>query len=81
MFMVVVLFGVSILMFGILMSFSPERRASAFIRTPQQVKEIPNLVKKYGLDKPFYVQYVNWIKQISKGNFGYSVVASSPTLT
>lgn len=80
MFMVVVLFGVSVLMFGILMSFSPERRAAAFIRSPQQVKEIPNLVKKYGLDQPFYVQYVNWIREISNGNFGYSTVAASPTL-
>ncbi len=80
MFMVLVLFGVSVLMFGILMSFSPERRAAAFVRSPQQVKEIPNIVRKYGLDKPFYVQYVNWIKEISKGNFGYSIVASSPTL-
>ena len=78
--MVVVLFGVSILMFGILMTFSSERRAAAFIRSPQQVKEIPKLVKKYGLDKPFYVQYARWIKEISKGNFGYSTVAVSPTL-
>lgn len=75
-----VLFGVSVLMFSILMSFSPERRAAAYVRTPQQVKEIPKLVKKYGLDKPFYVQYVNWVREITRGNFGYSVVAASPTL-
>jgi len=80
MFMVVVLFGVSILMFGILMTFSPERRAAAFVKSPQQVKEIPKLVKKYGLDQPFYIQYARWIKEISHGNFGWSTVASSPTL-
>lgn len=80
MFMVLVLFGVSILMFGILMGFSPERRAAAYVRTPQQVKDIPAIVKTYGLDKPVYIQYFNWIKQISKGNFGYSTVAVSPTL-
>jgi peptide/nickel transport system permease protein len=78
-FMVFVLFGVSILMFGILMTFSPERRASAFVKSPQQVKEIPKLVKKYGLDQPFYIQYVRWMKEISHGNFGWSTVASSPT--
>jgi ABC-type dipeptide/oligopeptide/nickel transport system permease component len=76
----VVLFGVSILMFGILMTFSPERRAAAFVKSPQQVKEIPKLVKKYGLDQPFYIQYARWIKEISQGNFGWSTVASSPTL-
>ena len=78
--MVLVLFGVSILMFSILMSFSPERRAAAYVRSPQQVKEIPKLVKKYGLDQPFHIQYMNWLKQISQGNFGYSVTAASPTL-
>ncbi len=78
--MIVVLFGVSILMFGILMTFSPERRAAAFVKSPQQVKEIPKLVQKYGLDQPFYIQYARWIKEISKGNFGYSTVAASPTL-
>ena len=80
MFMVVVLFGVSMLMFSILLTFSPERRAAAFIQSPQQVKEIPRLIQKYGLDKPFHIQYARWIKEISKGNFGYSIVAASPAL-
>ncbi|MCP4020415.1 MAG: ABC transporter permease [Desulfobacteraceae bacterium] len=80
MFMVVVLFGVSVLMFSILMSFSPERRAVAYATSAKQIKEIPILVAKYGLDDPYHIQYIRWITQIFKGNFGYSTVASSPTL-
>ncbi len=73
-----VLFGVSILIFGILMTFSPERRAAAFINSPQQIKDIPEIVKQYGLDDPFYLQYIRWVKEVSSGNFGYSIVAARP---
>ena len=73
-----VLFGVSVLIFGILMTFSPERRAAAFVTTPQQAKDIPKLIKTFGLDDPFYVQYFRWIKEVFKGNLGWSLVAAQP---
>lgn len=75
-FLVFVLFGVSILIFGILMTFSPERRAAAFVSTPQQAKDIPKLIQVYGFDKPFYVQYFRWGKEVASGNMGYSRVAA-----
>ena len=75
-FLVFVLFGVSVLIFGILMTFGPERRAAAFISSPNQVKDIPQIIEQYGLDDPFYVQYGRWISQVTKGNLGWSVVAS-----
>ncbi|MBW1998451.1 MAG: ABC transporter permease, partial [Deltaproteobacteria bacterium] len=77
-FLIFVLFGVSVLLFGILMTFSPERRAAAFITTPQQAKDIPRIIKQFGLDDPFYVQYVRWIREISRGNLGWSLVAARP---
>ena len=70
------MFGVSILIFGLMMTFSPERRAAAFVSTPQMAKDIPVLIKKYGFDKPFYVQYFTWVKEVSHLNLGYSLVAS-----
>ena len=76
--LVFVLFGVSVLLFGILMTFSPERRAAAYITTPQQAKDIPKIIKQFGLDDPFYVQYFRWIKEISRGNMGWSLVAARP---
>lgn len=79
-FLVFVLFGVTILVFGILMTFSPERRAAAYITSPQQAKDIPKIVEKYGLNDPFYIQYGRWIKEIAKGNLGWSLVASSTVM-
>ncbi len=79
-FLVFVLFGISVLLFGILMTFSPERRAAAYVTTPQQAKDIPRIIQQFGLDDPFYVQYVRWIKELSKGNMGWSLVASRPVL-
>jgi ABC-type dipeptide/oligopeptide/nickel transport system permease component len=80
-FLIFVLFGVSVLIFGILMSFSPERRAAAYITTPQQAKDLPRLVQKYGLDDPFYIQYGRWVGEVAAGNFGWSLVAAQPVWT
>ena len=76
--LILVLFGVSVLLFGILMTFSPERRAAAYVSSPQQAKDIPKIIKQFGLDDPFYIQYVRWMKEVFQGNLGWSVVASRP---
>jgi len=76
--LILVLFGVSVLIFGILMTFSPERRAAAYVTTPQQAKDIPKLIKQFGLEDPFYVQYVRWIKEVFQLNLGWSLVAAQP---
>ncbi len=77
-FLIFVLFGVSVLLFGILMTFSPERRAAAYVTTPQQARDIPKIIKQYGLDDPVYVQYFRWIKEVAHGNLGWSLVAARP---
>jgi peptide/nickel transport system permease protein len=74
--LIFVMFGVSVLIFGLMMTFSPERRAAAFVSTPQMAKDIPVLIIKYGFDKPFYVQYFTWIREVAHLNLGYSLVAS-----
>lgn len=76
--LVFVLFGVSVLIFGILMTFSPERRAATYVTSPQQAKDIPRIIQQFGLDDPFYIQYIRWIREISKGNMGWSRVAARP---
>jgi peptide/nickel transport system permease protein len=76
--LILVLIGVSVLLFGILMSFSPERRAAAYVTSPQQAKDIPKIIKQFGLDDPFYLQYARWMKAVFKGNLGWSLVASRP---
>ena len=73
-----VLFGVSLFVFGLLMTFEPERRAAVFVTSPQQVKDIPRLVEQYGLNDPFYIQYGRWVSEAASGNLGWSLVASRP---
>jgi peptide/nickel transport system permease protein len=77
-FLSLVLFGVSVLIFGILMTFSPERRAAAYVTSPQQAKDIPRIIEQYGLDDPVHVQYVRWLREIARGNLGWSLVAARP---
>jgi ABC-type dipeptide/oligopeptide/nickel transport system permease component len=79
--LILVLFGVSVLLFSILMTFSPERRAATYVNSPQQAKDIPRLIQQFGLDDPFYIQYVRWMKEILRGNLGWSLVASRPVWT
>jgi peptide/nickel transport system permease protein len=39
---------------------------------------LDELIKQYGLDQPFYVQYANWIKGILVGNLGWSTSTRMP---
>jgi peptide/nickel transport system permease protein len=42
-------------------------------------EDIARLREQYGLDKPWYGQYINWMKGIiTKGDFGYSFSYSRP---
>lgn len=85
------LFGVTILIFGMLQFLSPEERVSMYIRdTPKSDAQVAGLIKKYGLDKPVYVQYWVWLVGtvdpftgvrsggIVFGEFGYSKTNSQP---
>lgn len=77
-FLVFVLFGVSVLIFGLLMTFEPERRAAVYVTSPQQAKDIPKLIRQYGLNDPMHIQYARWVKEVASGNLGWSLVASQP---
>lgn len=60
-----------------LMYISPYDAIDA-ITTPNMTRETVELLKiKYGLDKPFIVQYFNWLKSFLSGDFGYSIVTHS----
>lgn len=58
----VLLFGVTLLLFGMIMLLSPDERLALYVpgtvRSEQQAK---GLIKRYGLDQPFLVQYTNWL--------------------
>jgi peptide/nickel transport system permease protein len=71
-----VLFGVSLLIFGILQIFSPVERASLYVKNPRQFGDLPAIIEKYGLDEPVWVQYGTWMNEVFHGNLGWSKVVS-----
>jgi peptide/nickel transport system permease protein len=79
----VIIFFLSALIFSLVMFLSPYERLAVFIPNADAVStSIPyeELVKTYGLDKPFYVQYFDWLKKVMHGNLGWSPSARMPVI-
>lgn len=87
----VLLFGVTLMIFGMLQFLSPVERASLYVRDlPKTEHGLDGIIKQYGLNKPAYVQYWNWLVGVVNpttherkggilfGDFGYSRVGSEP---
>lgn len=85
------LFGVTILIFGMLQFLSPDERVALYIRgDPRSDAQMDAYIKKYCLDCPMYVQYFNWlvgkVDPVSNereggilfGDFGWSRTGSQP---
>lgn len=73
-----VLFGVTVLIFGLVQMFSPVQRAALFIRDPKQFSEIADVIERFGLDDPWWTQYGTWMNEVFHGNFGWSTVVGKP---
>ena len=75
-----VLFGLSILLFGLMQLLSPYQRLTAYVRDPVKLKagDPEALIEKYGLNDPLYRQYLRWLENIFHGNLGYSRTVSMP---
>ncbi len=67
---VFVLIAVSILVFSLQMTFSPERLAMRFIESPKQAEDMPEIIISYGFDQPYYIQYGRWVKRLLTGDWG-----------
>src|SRR5215216_2315680 len=87
----VLLFGVTVLIFGMLQFLSPVERAALYIRDfPRNERAVEGVIKKYGLDRPMPEQYWRWLVGVVDpntgerrggilfGDFGYSRTASQP---
>ena len=70
--LLVVLSGILFLSF-LLIHLAPGNFLSQMAMNPQVSPEIIRQLKAlYGLDKPFYVQFLDWIVAVFHGNLGYS---------
>ncbi len=87
------LFGVTVLIFLMLQFLGPTQRSALYIRDiPRNERVLEGVIRKYGLDQPFYVQYWRWLVGVKDpttgereggilfGNFGYSRTASEPVI-
>jgi peptide/nickel transport system permease protein len=40
--------------------------------------QVEAMTKELGLDRPIYVQYLDWLREVLTGNFGYSFTSRTP---
>ncbi|MBN1319098.1 MAG: ABC transporter permease [Anaerolineales bacterium] len=78
----VVLWAVTLMVFGASMALTPQQRAATYVQSPSELhggaEAVERIIDKYGLDDPFHVQYGRWLSQVFSGNLGWSQSASMP---
>jgi ABC-type dipeptide/oligopeptide/nickel transport system permease component len=78
---VVILFGISILLF-VLVRVMPgdpaEMMLDPFSFTGDRAAALERLRAQLGLDQPLPIQYVQWMSEVLRGNFGYSYADGRP---
>ena len=74
------LLGITFISFSI-MIFAPGDPTN-FYKDPHVTEaDLAQIRENLGLNDPFYVQYGKWLKELSQGNLGYSIVSGQPVLT
>jgi peptide/nickel transport system permease protein len=76
------LIGATLLIFAVTQLFDPVARATLYITNVQQFtsQNIDNIIQRYGLNDPAYLQFGRWFSQVIQGNLGFSRVARQPVL-
>jgi ABC-type dipeptide/oligopeptide/nickel transport system permease component len=67
-----VLFGVSVLVFGV-MHLAPGDPAAIMLGALATKEDVERLRRDLGLDQPLHVQYVHWITRAAQGDLGRSI--------
>ncbi|NLF02700.1 MAG: ABC transporter permease [Anaerolineales bacterium] len=89
----IILFGVTVLIFAMLMLLDPLERAALYVKDiPHTAEGIDRIISKYGLDDPMHIQYLRWLVGqkdpvtgrveggILRGEFGWSHTAQMPVM-
>ncbi|MCS7240797.1 MAG: ABC transporter permease [Candidatus Bipolaricaulota bacterium] len=75
------IFLVTLFVFGMYSFLPPSQRVRLYL--PDVAKSpdaAPRIIAKYGLDKPFHIQYIRWLGNLIRGDFGWSQTAQRPVL-
>ncbi|RXZ83982.1 ABC transporter permease [Paenibacillaceae bacterium] len=73
------LFIVSVICFAMI-KLAPGDPVLSFVTPDMHAEDIERMRQSLGLDKPAYVQYFLWLKEVLSGNFGYSLINHQPAL-
>ncbi len=88
-----ILLGVTLLIFAMLQTMGPVERSALYIRDiPRTEGQIQGVIRRYGLDQPFFVQYWNWmvglkdpetgerVGGVLRGDLGFSRTGREPVV-
>ena len=83
----VVVFLVTIILFSLMWQLPLELRASIYVPTTgrfllpeEEAALVERAIRLHGLDKPWPVQYVAWLRLLVSGDWGHSAVWQQPVL-
>ncbi len=83
----VIMFLVTLILFFLILQVPPEQRAAVYVPsanphlTESQYQElVQTTIERYGLDRPFWVQYTDWVGNLLRGEWGYSPSSREPVL-
>jgi ABC-type dipeptide/oligopeptide/nickel transport system permease component len=82
-----VMFLVTLILFAIVLQLPAEERVRVYlpsvnphITEEEYARLVQITIERYGLDQPFTVQYVSWIRNLLRGEWGYSPSWRQPVL-
>lgn len=79
--MPILLFGISILIFGMMQLLTPYERVSLYVSDiPKKTGSLDALVEKYGLNDPLPEQYLRWAGKVVQGDLGFSKRGKRPVI-
>jgi peptide/nickel transport system permease protein len=79
--MPVTLIGLSLLIFGMLQLLGPAERAALYMSSPPKTEAaLQSVIEKYGLNRPVYEQYADWVGKLLKGDLGWSKTGQQPVI-
>ncbi|MBU6998063.1 MAG: ABC transporter permease [Theionarchaea archaeon] len=74
-----IVMGISFIVFILMYSLPGDPIDAIYGITPNLSREqILHFKEIYGFDRPWYIQYFFWLKELASGNFGFSLLSGRP---
>lgn len=74
------LIGIALIVFALIQMLPLNRRAMLYIQDPRTIRNIPEIIRRYGLDQPVHMQFVIWLGEVFRGNLGWSETCQAPVV-